>query len=136
MTKILNPKECLRRFIEGKIQHNRELYEAGSKNLYFEWEDFGNDILNQEELLDSYVRECSELRMANKSLKRDIERLNKSKNNIEYDNIINNKDDLISQLESLKEEDIYMLKNSNHDEVFQRDLHALRIVINMLRGSK
>ena len=43
MTKILNPKECLRRFIEGKIQHNRELYEAGSKNLYFEWEDFGNE---------------------------------------------------------------------------------------------
>ena len=77
MTKILNPKECLRRFIEGKIQHNRELYEAGFKNLYFEWEDFGNDILNQEELLDSYVRECSELRMANESLKSDIERLNK-----------------------------------------------------------
>ena len=83
MTKILNPKECLRRFIERKIQHNRELYEAGFKNLYFEWEDFGNDILNQEDLLDSYVRECSELRMANESLKRDIERLNKSKNNIE-----------------------------------------------------
>ena len=83
MTKILNPKECLRRFIERKIQHNRELYEAGSQNLYFEWEDFGNDILNQEDLLDSYVRECSELRMANESLKRDIERLNKSKNNIE-----------------------------------------------------
>ena len=81
MTKILNPKECLRRFIEGKIKHNRELYEAGFKNLYFEWEDFGNDILNQEELLDSYVRQCSELRMANESLKRDIERLNKSKNN-------------------------------------------------------
>ena len=77
MTKILNPKECLRRFIEGKIQHNRELYEAGSKNLYFEWEDFGNDILNQAELLDSYVRQCSDLRMANESLKSDIERLNK-----------------------------------------------------------
>lgn len=76
MTKILNPKECLRRFIEGKIQHNRELHEAGSKNLYFEWEDFGNDILNQEELLESYVKECSELRMANESLRRDIDRLN------------------------------------------------------------
>lgn len=76
MTKILKPKECLRRFIEGKIKHNRELHEAGSKNLYFEWEDFGNDILNQEELLKSYIKECSELRMANESLKRDIERLN------------------------------------------------------------
>ena len=75
MTKILNPKECLRRFIEGKIQHNRELYEAGYKNLYFEWEDFGNNILNQEDLLDSYVRQCSELRMANESLKREIERM-------------------------------------------------------------
>lgn len=56
--------------------------------------------------------------------------------NIEYDNIIKNKDELISQLESLKEEAIYMLKNPNHDEIFQRDLHALRIVINMLGGIK
>ena len=136
MTKILNPKECLRRFIEGKIQHNRELHEAGAKNLYFEWEEYGNDILNNSNLLDSYVRQCSELRMANESLKRDIERLNNRKLNIEYDNIIRNKDDLISQLESLKEEAIYMLKNPNHDEVFQRDLHALRIVINMLGGIK
>lgn len=136
MTKILNPKECLRRFIEGKIQHNRELHDAGSKNLYFEWEDFGNDILNQEDLLESYVHQCSELRMANESLKRDIERLNNRKLNIEYDNIIRNKDDLISQLESLKKEAIYMIKNPNHDEVFQKDLHALRIVINMLGGIK
>ena len=59
-----------------------------------------------------------------------------SKLNIEYDNIIKNKDELVSQLESLKEEAIYMLKNPNHDEVFQRDLHALRIVINMLGGIK
>ena len=132
MTKILNPKECLRRFIEGKIQHNRELYEAGAKNLYFEWEEYGNDILNNSNLLDSYVRQCSELRMANESLKRDIERNKKYK--IEYDNIIKNKDELIAQLESLKEEALYMLKNPNHDEVFQRDLHALRIVINMLGG--
>ena len=132
MTKILNPKECLRRFIEGKIQHNRELYEAGAKNLYFEWEDFGVNILNQEDLLESYIKECSELRMANERLKRDIERNKKYK--IEYDNIIENKDELVAQLESLKEEAIYMLKNPNHDEVFQRDLHALRIVINMLGG--
>lgn len=59
-----------------------------------------------------------------------------SKLNIEYDNIIKDKDELISQLESLKEEAIYMLKNPNHDEVFLRDLHALRIVINMLGGIK
>lgn len=55
---------------------------------------------------------------------------------IEYDNIIKNKDDLISQLESLKDEAIYMLKNPNHDEVFQRDLHALRIVINFIKDLK
>ena len=55
---------------------------------------------------------------------------------IEYDNIIKNKDDLISQLESLKDEAIYMLKNPYHDEVFQRDLHALRIVINFIKDLK
>ena len=55
---------------------------------------------------------------------------------IEYDNIIKNKDDLIKQLESLKDEAIYMLKNPNHDEVFQRDLHALRIVIKLINTLK
>ena len=55
---------------------------------------------------------------------------------IEYDNIIKNKDDLIKQLESLKEEAIYMLKNPYHDEIFQRDLHALRIVINFIKELK
>ena len=55
---------------------------------------------------------------------------------IEYDNIIKNKDDLIKQLESLKDEAIYMLKNPNHDEVFQKDLHALRIVINFINEMK
>ena len=55
---------------------------------------------------------------------------------IEYDNIIKNKDDLIKQLESLKDEAIYMLKNPYHDEVFQRYLHALRIVINFIKELK
>lgn len=55
---------------------------------------------------------------------------------IEYDNIIKNKDDLIKQLESLKDEAIYMLKNPYHDEVFQKDLHALRIVINFIKELK
>ena len=103
MTKILNPKECLRRCIEGKIQHNRELYEAGSKNLYFEWEDFGNDILNQEELLDSYVRECSKLRMANESLKRDIERLNHYKE--DYFSLKKDYDLKRAELESIENEE-------------------------------
>lgn len=52
---------------------------------------------------------------------------------IEYDNIIKNKDELLNQLESLKDEAIYMLKNPFHDEVFQRDLHALRIVIRLIK---
>ena len=60
----------------------------------------------------------------------------KGDNMIEYDNIIKNKDDLIKQLESLKEEAIYMLKNPNHDEVFQKDLHALRIVIKLINKLK
>ena len=58
------------------------------------------------------------------------------KKEIEYDNIIKNKDDLIKQLESLKDEAIYMLKNPYHDEVFQKDLHALRIVINFIKEMK
>ena len=55
---------------------------------------------------------------------------------LEYDNIIKNKDELIKQLESLKDEAIYMLKspvNSDEDNIFQKDLHALRIVINYIK---
>ena len=62
--------------------------------------------------------------------------MNRTMKAIEYDNIIKNKDDLIKQLESLKDEAIYMLKNPYHDEVFQRDLHALRIVINFIKELK
>lgn len=51
------------------------------------------------------------------------------------DNIIKSKEDLIKQLESLKEEAIYMLKNPYHDEVFQKDLHALRIIINIIQDN-
>lgn len=53
---------------------------------------------------------------------------------IEYDNIIKDKEELLNQLESLKEEAIYMLKNPYHDEVFQKDLHALRIVIRHIKS--
>lgn len=53
---------------------------------------------------------------------------------IEYDNIIKDKAELIKQLESLEEEAIYMLKNPYHDEVFQKDLHALRIVIRHIKS--
>lgn len=59
--------------------------------------------------------------------------MNRTMKAIEYDNIIKNKDELIKQLESLKDEAIYMLKNPFHDEVFQKDLHALRIVINYIK---
>ena len=63
-------------------------------------------------------------------------KVNRTMKVIEYDNIIKNKDELIEQLESLKEEAIYMLKNPYHDEVFQKDLHALRIVINYIKEMK
>jgi len=56
--------------------------------------------------------------------------------NIEYDDIIKDKNELIKQLESLKEEAIYMMRNPFHDEVFQKDLHALKIVLHMLEGVK
>ena len=113
MTKILKPKECLRRFIEGKIQHNRDLYEAGSKNLYFEWEDFGINILNQEDLLESYIKECSDLRMANESFKRDIEKLNHYKE--DYFLLKKDYDVTSKELERL-EKDYYKLMNGNEEE--------------------
>ena len=55
---------------------------------------------------------------------------------LEFDNFIKDKEDLLSQLESLKAEAIYMMRNPNHDEIFQKDLHALRIVINYIKEVK
>ena len=55
------------------------------------------------------------------------------KNNFDFDNFIKNKDELIEQLESLKEEAKYMMKC---DIIFQKDFHALKIVINYLKNQK
>ena len=115
MTKILNPKECLRRFIEGKIQHNRELYEAGVKNLYFEWEEYGNDILNNSNLLDSYVNLCSVLRMANESLKRDIEQLNHYRE--DYFSLKKDFDAVVSKLERLDNEYSRLMNGDEEEDV-------------------
>ena len=52
---------------------------------------------------------------------------------IEFDNHISNMQELIKQLESLKEEAIYMMKAPYHDEVFIKDFHALKITINFLK---
>lgn len=53
---------------------------------------------------------------------------------IEYDNIIKNRTELLKQLESLKEEAIYMLsRGSLFTDIFQKDLHALRIVIRYIK---
>jgi len=49
------------------------------------------------------------------------------------DTLMPTTEELFKQLESLKEEAIYMLKNPYHDEVFEKDLHALRIAISILQ---
>lgn len=60
------------------------------------------------------------------------------KANLEYDNIIKDKEDLLSQLESLKQEAIYMMKSVVNDcqNVFNRDFHALSIVIRFIEEMK
>lgn len=53
---------------------------------------------------------------------------------IEYDNIIENKTQLLKQLESLKKDAISNMRNSYYlDDVFAKDVHALRIVINYIK---
>lgn len=48
---------------------------------------------------------------------------------IDYDQIIKNKDDLLKQLHSLLKESIYMMCC---DEIFIKEVHALRIAIRIL----
>lgn len=58
---------------------------------------------------------------------------------IEYDNIIKDKAELIKQLESLKQDAIENVRSMPTDdlkEVFQKDLHALRIVIRHIKSLK
>lgn len=58
---------------------------------------------------------------------------------IEYDNIIKDKAELIKQLESLKQDALENFRSIPTDdlkEVFQKDLHALRIVIRHIKSLK
>ena len=57
---------------------------------------------------------------------------------IEYDNIIKDKAELLYQLEALKRDAIDNFRAMPNDLkiVFQKDLHALRIVINLIKSMK
>lgn len=58
---------------------------------------------------------------------------------IEYDNIIKDKEELIKQLESLKQDALENMRSMPTDDlkaVFQKDLHALRIVIRHIKSLK
>lgn len=57
---------------------------------------------------------------------------------IEYDNIIKDKEELIKQLESLKYDALENVRSMPDDlkEIFQKDLHALRIVIKHIKSLK
>lgn len=55
---------------------------------------------------------------------------------IEYDNIIKDKAELIKQLESLKQDALLNMREMPYDlkEIYQKDAHALRIVINHIKS--
>ena len=55
---------------------------------------------------------------------------------IEYDNIIKDKAELIKQLESLKYDALENVRRMPNElkEIFQKDLHALRIVIRHIKS--
>lgn len=54
---------------------------------------------------------------------------------MKYDNVIKNKSELLKQLNSLKADAIENMRSMPADfkEVFQKDVHALRIVIRMVK---
>ena len=55
-----------------------------------------------------------------------------------YDDIIKNKEELLEQLESLKEDAIWRVQSTvaGLNEVFKRDLHALKIAIRVIKEMK
>lgn len=57
---------------------------------------------------------------------------------IEYDNVIKDKEELIKQLESLKQDALENVRSMPDDlkGIFQKDLHALRIVIRHIKSLK
>lgn len=52
---------------------------------------------------------------------------------LEFDNHIKNIDELITQLKSLKDEAFLMMRNPNHDEIFVKDYHAIKIILSFLK---
>ena len=55
---------------------------------------------------------------------------------IEYDNIIKDKEELIKQLESLKQDALLNMREMPYDlkAIYQKDVHALRIVIRHIKS--
>lgn len=55
-------------------------------------------------------------------------------NKLEFDNHIKDKEELIKQLKSLKDEAFYMMRQPMKDkDIFIKDFYALKIVINYLK---
>jgi len=53
---------------------------------------------------------------------------------IEYDNIIKNKIQLLKQLRGLKKDEIINMRSFvNFTDIFQKDVHALRIAIRYIK---
>ncbi len=111
MPKALAPRECLKKLIESKVKSNKEKWEAGYPNQYFEWEELQTDILNQDELLRNYIKDCSELRMYNEKLVPENERLRNENSNLKAE-----LEKLKAEKASLEKEYNYLMGNPEDDE--------------------
>ena len=111
MPKAMSPRKCLEKLIEAKVKQNKEKWNAGLPNQYFEWEELQIDILNQDELLRNYVKECSELRMANERLKAENERYKQSNTRLVTENA-----ELSDKYSKLETEYEYLMKDPSDDE--------------------
>lgn len=141
MGKRLTPYEKVDNFITKNYDLEVDKWNSGISNNMEEWEHFLYDWKVIDDI--AYYKETNaELRMYNERLKDDNSKLSyknqkliedmKELKKIEFDNHITNIDELIQQLESLKDEAIYMMRTPNVDEVFSKDFHALSIVIRFL----
>lgn len=111
MPKALEPRKCLEKLIEAKVKQNKDKWDAGLPNRYFEWEELQTDILNQDELLRNYTKECSELRMANERLKSENERYKESNSRLATENA-----ELREKYQKLEAEYAYLMNEPSDDE--------------------
>ena len=107
MPKALKPIKCLEKFFESKVKENRDKWNAGLPNQFYEWEELQQDILNVQEFNSKLRKDNAELMLHNQRLQDENKKLEEYKNKYF---------ELQKKYDALEREYNYLMNDSSDDE--------------------